>query len=1269
MFRNSMPWALFVVAFCVLCGCHRLPNAQMRALAQPSVPLPQGQSQDAAAPNDPSFQVDHDHNSGLPNEERSGFEKDRFPQRLHPGYMRVQATQQMRRMIKTRDSLGQLIPVWVSIGPRPTISGRSHWSAWTNAIAVDPMDPNTVYVGNQGSGVWKATDGGLNWSATGDQEASLEIGSLAVAPSNPNVVYAGTGFWNAGVGVLKSTDKANSWTLMGGPFAGPFGSLDGGYFIYQIAVHPTNPDIVLAGVFRGDTSKAGVYRSSDGGTSWNQVLSGGRGSALVFDPNNPNTVYAAIGELYGASYNGFYKSTDAGVTWVSINNGVSSLLPQSSEIRLTLSPTSPASLYGVITGSQVGTLAVVKSSDGGNSWTILKTPSASRAFQIAVSPKDPNLVFLGDLPLFRSMDGGQTWTMVSIGSDGISTFGDFRKLAFSGDGNVLYVGDDGGMWRTTTPSAQTFSWTPLNDTRTATLFYSPIAIHPQDVNIAFGGAQDLGILAYSGKPEWVQAQPCDGGATLIDPVDPNNVYATCNGIVVYKSIKGGAPGTWSVSATGIAKTDRAEFIPTAAMDPANPSRLFYGTFRLYQSVDAAQTWSPISDDLTDNCGGINSIATTAADSNTVYVGSSCGHVFVTNSSGSPQPIWFDRSAGLPPRALTRITADPNDAAVAYAMFNGYTWGTDSLGHVFRTRDAGLTWADISGNLPNISANDLAVDPEILNTLYVATNIGVFQTSNGGQTWVPLGTGLPSGITENIKFHGPSRILRAATLGRGMWDLFLPISQTSAIPSISTLIPSEILVGSDDILIEVDGSGFTPTSVVRLNAIDRATTFVNTSALRFVATAQDLAQAGAAPVTVFTPAPGGGTSSAQQLHFVKPVPVTATSVDSSLLFASTGIHAAPGQVFMVTASGSANLDTGGPYITDPTGTILTGPPAGSGSYNFFTSSADPVGVPPAPGNKKLITGYAAQLQGAPYGALVAGFSALSSPASFADFPSGFVLVGSNGTATAPSSGGYLFLAINDIDNTRNNSGIYSATISTSPLGNLPTFTATEVTNAASFVGGSVSPGAIYSIFGANLTTANGIALAVSKPLPKQLSETSVTVNGMSAPLFAVASVSGQKQVNFQVPFETIAAASASIIVTNSGISGEPIEVPVLRAQPGVFTTDGTSAVALHGSTLITPSSPAIRGETIVIYGTGLGPVTASPGTGNAASGTRLSKTTLTTTVTIGGIDAPVSFSGLAPGFVGLYQINAVIPQAVASGNLDLVITVNGLSSKPSRIAVR
>jgi uncharacterized protein (TIGR03437 family) len=191
------------------------------------------------------------------------------------------------------------------------------------------------------------------------------------------------------------------------------------------------------------------------------------------------------------------------------------------------------------------------------------------------------------------------------------------------------------------------------------------------------------------------------------------------------------------------------------------------------------------------------------------------------------------------------------------------------------------------------------------------------------------------------------------------------------------------------------------------------------------------------------------------------------------------------------------------------------------------------------------------------------------------------------------------------------------------------------------------------------------------LPRQLLATSVTIGGVASPLIAVANVNGSEQINFQVPWETAGHASAQVVVTSNGVSSQPVQVTVHAAQPGVFTVDGMNAVALHGAKNqpISAASPAAKGEVIVLYATGLGPVTNQPATGNPASGAALSKTTLTTSVSIGSKDAAVSFSGLTPGYVGLYQINLTVPSNVDSGVQDLVVTANGAASKTVKIAVQ
>jgi uncharacterized protein (TIGR03437 family) len=228
----------------------------------------------------------------------------------------------------------------------------------------------------------------------------------------------------------------------------------------------------------------------------------------------------------------------------------------------------------------------------------------------------------------------------------------------------------------------------------------------------------------------------------------------------------------------------------------------------------------------------------------------------------------------------------------------------------------------------------------------------------------------------------------------------------------------------------------------------------------------------------------------------------------------------------------------------------------------------------------------------------------------------------------------------------------------------------VVNGASFAGGGVVPGEIATIFGTNLTSSTGINLTSSLPLPKEFLKVAVMVNGSPAPLFAVDNVNGQQQINFQVPWEVAGKGSANIAVTNNGATGASIVVPVLPAQPAVFNYSigaNVFGAILHANfQLADTGHPAKSGEVVLIYCTGLGAVSSTPADGAAGSG---QSTTASATATIGGTAAPVSFSGLAPGFVGLYQVNAQVPAGLKSGNQPVVITISGASSKPVLLPVQ
>ena len=201
--------------------------------------------------------------------------------------------------------------------------------------------------------------------------------------------------------------------------------------------------------------------------------------------------------------------------------------------------------------------------------------------------------------------------------------------------------------------------------------------------------------------------------------------------------------------------------------------MYFGTHRVYQTVDDASSWTAISPDLTAG-GTINTIAVAPSDSDTIYVASSDSRVSVSSNAGSGAgAIWTDISAGLPHRFITRIAVDPANPMTAYVTLGGFSGSLNPSAHVFKTTNGGQTWADLSGNLPDIPVNQVVVDPDVRGTVYVATDIGVFYTRGGGERWHPLVKGLPRVVVNDLVLHRASRTLRAATHGRSMWDLRLP----------------------------------------------------------------------------------------------------------------------------------------------------------------------------------------------------------------------------------------------------------------------------------------------------------------------------------------------------------------------------------------------------------------------------------------------------------------------------------------------------------------
>lgn len=757
-------------------------------------------------------------------EQEENLNNDFYRERTYPsGRIPANALSDARKQLaKQKSATPASLPSasWSLIGPQPTnprnltYRGSPVVSGRVTAIAVDSSNPQRVFLGGAVGGVWGTTDGGNIWTPLTDNQVTLSIGSIAIDPSNSQIIYVGTGeqdYLNSyyGAGILKSTDGGTTWTQLGeSAFVGPFSAGAGGAYIGSLAIDGAGN--VFAGVLSTGPLGSGIYKSADGGNTWAVSLSGAAGNAVLYDSNS-GFLYAALGPCgsvcgsSGALQAGIFVSKDDGATWTSLNNAT---LPTTNvgRIGLALFPstaTSQAILYAGIADSTTGSLqGVWKSTDAGTTWTLLTastltdycTPQCWFDNVVAVSPANSNVVFAaGKVPVLQSLDGGSTWTDVST-TGSVSVHSDTHALTFSADGSLLYIGDDGGTWSGSTPGTTGLNWTALNSPLALTQFYKGLSISPTSVSTAIGGTQDNGTQLYSGGLTWEQVICGDGGATAINPAQPNIIFAECvsnAGPTIYESTSGGALGTFTSADTGITPTDRTFFGETLVIDPSNPQVMYFGSYRVYQSTDGAQNWSLISQDLT-NGGYVSAIAvapgsssSSGATSQVVYAATSDGNVWVTTNAASGTAAgWSKVTTGLPNRWVSEVF--PTTATTAYLTYSGFKYGSDTLGHVFMTTNTGQSWTDVSGNLPNIPVNDIVADPQSPSLIYIATDAGILGSSDGGATWSTLGTGLPNVAAVGLRIHAGSRILRTATHGRSMWDLQLQDFGLSLNPTSATV---------------------------------------------------------------------------------------------------------------------------------------------------------------------------------------------------------------------------------------------------------------------------------------------------------------------------------------------------------------------------------------------------------------------------------------------------------------------------------------------------
>ena len=713
---------------------------------------------------------------------------------------------------------------WRTIGPFR--AGR------TRALAATPGQPTVFYIGFDNGGLWRSSDYGSNWEPLFDHESTGSIGAIAVAPSAPNVIYVGSGAGiirpdlATGNGMYRSSDTGRTWTHLGLDETQMIAYVD------VDPKNPDRLFVAALGHPYGPNAERGVFRSTDGGRTFEKVLYKDEytsANEVRIDPSNPNTVYAALWQQQSAFYEyaafgpdstspgagGIYKSTDGGTTWTQLTNG----LPPVLEANIALAPSNPQVIYAMVaavnSSGGSGPVGFYKSSDGGAHWTLrTRIPGAPAALgdttatadarplgrigggdlpPIVVDPKNENVIYSASIVMWRTEDGGNSWSAVrgSPGGD------DYQRIwIHPDDSNVILAVSDQGAVISSNRGATWSNWY----TQPTAAVYHVTADNAFPYRVC-SGQQDSGSICVASRSDdgeitfhdWHPANIQEYGIAAPDPRDPDVVFGSARrGVSRYDRRTGQTAQVGPDSAARGDKFGRNVRTMPIIWSPLNPNVLYYTSNVVWKSVDHAHTWKRISPDLARQTwavpasagkyaaaitptprGAITALSASPRSSGVLWAGTDDGNIQVTMNGGA---TWQNVTppAIQPWTRIFNIEAGHFDTRTAYAAAN--TLRIDDMHpHFWRTRDRGRTWTEINNGIaPNAVANSIREDPRVPGLLYAATDAQVWVSFNDGEQWQSLRLNMPAVSVRDIQVKDDSTCvcadLIAGTHGRGFWIL-------------------------------------------------------------------------------------------------------------------------------------------------------------------------------------------------------------------------------------------------------------------------------------------------------------------------------------------------------------------------------------------------------------------------------------------------------------------------------------------------------------------
>ena len=702
----------------------------------------------------------------------------------------------------------------------PTLFGEMRWrcigpfrGGRTVAVSGVLHQPNVFYMAAVNGGVWKTTDFGNTWNPIFDDQPTGSVGALAVAPSDPHVIYVGSGEGlqrpdlGTGDGIYKSTDAGKTWMHLG---------LRDAQQIASIVVDPKDPNrlfVAAVGHPYGPNAERGVFRSTDGGQTFQKVLykDENAGAAdLAFDPANPQTVYAVLWAARvapwevrsGASFitvgGGMFKSTDGGTNWRSLTTG----LPRAEEglgrIGIAVAPSEPSRIYASVEANKNS--GVYVSNDGGESWKLINSDHriggrGPGAMGIAVAPDNPNVLYVANTTTWKSTDGGKTF----VGFKGAPGGDDYQRvwisaenpqiIALSSDQGAVISVNGGATWGSwyNQPTAQFYHVTTDNR-----FPYWVYGAQQESGSVATLSRSDFGEITFR---DWHLIGIFEYGDIAIDPLDPNILYGdwltrTKQDISEYAKV------TPEPVRRGEYRYVRTLPVVFSRLEPRT---LYFAANVLFKTTDAGNTWQVISPDLTRESyeipanlgvfaasdpekgkhrGVIYAVAPSFKEASTIWAGTDDGLIHLTRDGGKS---WQNVT---PPQLrpwskVSIIEASHFDAGTAYAAINSFRLD-DLRAHIYRTRDFGKTWTEITKGIPEGGASNVVrEDPIRKGLLFAGTEGSVYVSFNEGDDWQPLQLNLPHTSMRDLAIHGDDLIV--ATHGRSFWilDDITPLRQLNA----------------------------------------------------------------------------------------------------------------------------------------------------------------------------------------------------------------------------------------------------------------------------------------------------------------------------------------------------------------------------------------------------------------------------------------------------------------------------------------------------------